>query len=124
MVDADGTAQLIDFGLSVVLTVTGFTTTLLRNARYTAPELMPMTEAASIRPTFKSDIFSLAMCILEVGTLSAIFKTLPQFICVCRCSIRPLLFRTEPRCRTINTRHLLLWAIVGSYSMCMRGRDR
>jgi hypothetical protein len=39
----------------------------MRNVRFSAPELMPITEVASdIAPTFKSDIFGLAMLLLQV----------------------------------------------------------
>jgi serine/threonine protein kinase len=66
---ADGVAQIIDFGLAQVVGMRGFTTALSRNARYTAPELMPITEVESqslIRPTFETDVFSFAMVLLEV----------------------------------------------------------
>jgi hypothetical protein len=55
--------------------VSGFTTRIERNARYTAPELMPilddveseMDEATPIvRPTFASDVFSFGILLLQV----------------------------------------------------------
>ena len=66
MTDA-GVAQLNDFGLSQMLDVQGFTTKVIRGIRFNAPELMPIDEVLSdIRPTFQSDIFSLAMLLLQV----------------------------------------------------------
>lgn len=64
-------AQLNDFGISHVIDVRGFITKIMRNIRLTAPELMPITEVASdVYPTFQSDIFSLAMLLLQVGPRS------------------------------------------------------
>jgi serine/threonine protein kinase len=62
-----GVAQLNDFGLSKLLDVQGFTTKVIRGIRFNAPELMPIDEVSSdIHPTFQSDIFSLAMLLLQV----------------------------------------------------------
>jgi hypothetical protein len=62
-----GVAQLNDFGMSQLLGVQGFTTKVMRNVRFSAPELMPITEVTSdVHPTFQSDIFGLAMLLLQV----------------------------------------------------------
>jgi serine/threonine protein kinase len=76
MVTAGGTVQIIDFGFSHIVRVNNFTTLIARNARYSAPELMPITDDAPgtiIRPTYQSDIFSFAMTMLEV--YSAFFSS-------------------------------------------------
>jgi serine/threonine protein kinase len=62
-----GVAQINDFGMSRILNMQGFTTKILHNIRFTAPELMSITEALSdIHPTFQSDIFSLGILFLQV----------------------------------------------------------
>jgi len=62
-----GVAQLNDFGASRMMDVQGFTTKIIRGIRFNAPELMPIDEAKSeIHPTFQSDIFSLAMLLLQI----------------------------------------------------------
>jgi serine/threonine protein kinase len=71
MMTATGVTQIIDFGISQIVDVKGFTTGFNCNARYSAPELMPIEleeegKESVIRPTFMSDAFSLAMTILEV----------------------------------------------------------
>jgi len=67
LVSDDGVAQLNDFGISRIIDTQGFTTKIMRNIRFTAPELMPITEVTSeIHPTFQSDIFSLAMLLLQL----------------------------------------------------------
>lgn len=67
LVTDDGVAQLNDFGISRMLDIQGFTTKILRNIRFTAPELMPIDEVQSeIHPTCQSDIFSLAMLLLQI----------------------------------------------------------
>jgi hypothetical protein len=63
----NGVAQLNDFGMSQLMDVRGFTTKIMRNIRFSAPELMPITEQKSdIHPTFQTDIFGLAMLLLQV----------------------------------------------------------
>jgi len=63
----EGAAQLNNFGTSHMLDAQGFTTKIMRNIRFTAPELMPIEEIESdVKPTFKTDIFSLAMLLLQV----------------------------------------------------------
>ncbi|KAF7974087.1 hypothetical protein HWV62_13391 [Athelia sp. TMB] len=65
LISDTGVAQLNDFGTSRILDVQGFTTKAMRNMRYTAPELLPITETEEdFRPTTQSDIFSLAMLLL------------------------------------------------------------
>jgi len=66
-------AQITDFGIAQILDVTGFTTTTRNpgNIRFTAPEMMPdvnpdETPMPAIRPTFKSDIFSLGILLLQL----------------------------------------------------------
>jgi serine/threonine protein kinase len=69
MVDADGRAQIIDFGLSKFESMSGFTTAQLgdRNPRYCAPELLRQAkEEGVIKPTFESDVFGFSMTMLEV----------------------------------------------------------
>jgi len=67
LVTDDSVAQLNDFGIAHILDVQGFTTKILRNIRFTAPELMPITEVESdVHPTFETDIFSLAMLFLQL----------------------------------------------------------
>jgi len=66
----NGVAQLNDFGMSQLMDVKGFTTKIMRNVRFSAPELMPITEQKSdIHPTFETDIFGLAMLLLQVCLL-------------------------------------------------------
>lgn len=68
---AEGVTQIIDFGISQIVDVKGFTTAFHCNARYSAPELIPIaleeegTETV-IRPTFMSDAFNFGMTMLEV----------------------------------------------------------
>jgi len=67
LVSDDGAAQLNDFGISHILDVQGFTTKIMRNVRFTAPELMPIEEVESdVKPTFRTDVFSLAMLLLQL----------------------------------------------------------
>jgi serine/threonine protein kinase len=67
LVSDQGIAQINDFGMSAILDTQGFTTKILRNVRFNAPELMPISEEASnVLPTFKSDIFSLGILFLQL----------------------------------------------------------
>lgn len=71
-VSRNRTAKLIDFGVGKIQDVKGFTTVLDRNARYTAPELLPIDEARdndTVRPTFKSDMFSFSLLLLQVSQI-------------------------------------------------------
>jgi len=58
-------AQITDFGLAQILDVTGFTTLIERNARFTAPELLSLVDDSS-RPTRQSDVFSLGILLLQL----------------------------------------------------------
>ena len=78
-------AQITDFGLAQILDVTGFTTLIERNARFTAPELLSLVDDSS-RPTRQSDVFSLGILLLQVCLIkctivwtknSEIFQALP-----------------------------------------------
>jgi serine/threonine protein kinase len=64
----EGVAQVNDFGMSRMLDVDGFTTMVVRDVRFNAPELMPINGefASDIPPTFKSDVFSLAILFLQL----------------------------------------------------------
>jgi len=67
LVTNDGVAQLNDFGLSHMLDVEGFRTPIIRNIRFTAPELMPIgMQTSDASPNFPTDIFSLAMLLLQL----------------------------------------------------------
>jgi len=67
LVTDSGVAQLNDFGISRMLDVQGFTTKVMHSIRFTAPELMSITEEESdTKPTFQSDIFSLGMLFLQI----------------------------------------------------------
>jgi hypothetical protein len=71
-VSNDGAAQLNDVGYSRLIDVQGFDEPVIRDVRFTAPELMPIDrETSDIPPSFQSEIFSLAMLLLQV--------------CRCRC---------------------------------------
>jgi len=80
LVSENGDAQINDFGMSRILETKGFTTTILRNIRFNAPELMPITEDTSdILPTYESDIFSLGILFLQLfnGYEEDLQKSLP-----------------------------------------------
>ncbi|KIM76409.1 hypothetical protein PILCRDRAFT_649099 [Piloderma croceum F 1598] len=67
LVTDNGVAQLKGFGRSRIQDVRGFDRKIQRNVRFTAPELFPITQPSSdIYPTFQSDIFSLAMLLLQL----------------------------------------------------------
>jgi len=86
LMTSNGIAQLIDFGLAQIVGARGFTTTLRRNARYTAPELMPVVpqeddnQSNVVRPTFASDVFSFSMFLLQVGFFSYVLELLTYFL--------------------------------------------
>jgi len=68
-VSSTGTAQILDFGMGKIVGVHGFTTVLSANPRYMAPEFFSGEgddDDAPVRPTFKSDIYSFAMLMLQV----------------------------------------------------------
>ncbi|KAG2102838.1 kinase-like domain-containing protein [Suillus discolor] len=70
LIDNSWNAVLADFGLSLVLDVSGFTTTNVKAVgtfRYMAPELMnPPNPLVTPRPTAQSDIWSAGMTGLEI----------------------------------------------------------
>jgi serine/threonine protein kinase len=83
-VSDDGAAQLNDFGISHIVDVQGFMTKIKRNIRFTAPELMPIDEIESdVKSTFETDIFSLAILLLQVCLCScqALFQI--RIVTVC-----------------------------------------
>ncbi|KII90411.1 hypothetical protein PLICRDRAFT_173832 [Plicaturopsis crispa FD-325 SS-3] len=69
MIGYDGRVKIIDFGISQIIGVTGFTTHLERNRRYSAPELVPITEVpggVQPKPTRRSDVYGFSMVLLQV----------------------------------------------------------
>ena len=72
LISDDGQAQITDFGVACILDVQGYTTSesAPRNIRYVAPELMPINPAQEDdkrpHPTLESDIYSLAILLLQV----------------------------------------------------------
>ncbi|KAF7966495.1 hypothetical protein HWV62_38110 [Athelia sp. TMB] len=66
MISDAGHAQIMDFGVSVIPELQGFTTTTNWNARYSAPELLPMDDSPPPKPTKASDIFSLGILLLQL----------------------------------------------------------
>jgi serine/threonine protein kinase len=69
MINESGRVQIIDFGLSKVHHMSGFTTTHegQRTPRYCAPELLRQEKKEGvIKPTYQSDVFGFAMTMLEV----------------------------------------------------------
>ncbi|KAF9449352.1 kinase-like protein [Macrolepiota fuliginosa MF-IS2] len=67
-VDHDGVVKLIDFGFSKLEYCSGFTTGSYSglSLRFTAPEVIIPPGGLPSRPTFKSDIYSFSMCMLQV----------------------------------------------------------
>ena len=103
LVTDSGVAQLNDFGMSQLLDIQGFTTKVMRNVRFSAPELMPITEVASdIHPTPQSDVFGLAMLLLQVCTILiilscyyssfAILSCFTDLIEICRADYHIIIF--------------------------------
>lgn len=76
MINASGRVQIIDFGLSKLESMAGFTTQERgqRNPRYCAPELLKP-GGDPLRPTFETDIFSLGLTMLQV--CPSLFTTAP-----------------------------------------------
>lgn len=71
MIYNDLRAQIADFGIARVLGVVGFTTIINRNVRFAAPELMPIVmNSQPIRPTLKSDIYSLGLLFVQVSLMN------------------------------------------------------
>ncbi|KAF7979912.1 hypothetical protein HWV62_40312 [Athelia sp. TMB] len=66
MISDNGVAQIVDFGVSVIPNLAGFTTVINWNARHSAPELLPVAEALPQKPTKESDIFSLGILLLQL----------------------------------------------------------
>jgi len=68
LISDQGIAQITDFGIARFLGVQGYTTSTIRNVRYAAPELRPLTDVdmRQVRPTVESDIFSLAILLLQL----------------------------------------------------------
>jgi serine/threonine protein kinase len=64
----DGRAQINDFGLARILNVDGYDEDdVIRNVRYTAPELMPINlDELYALPTLESDIYSFGILLLQV----------------------------------------------------------
>ncbi|KZP18202.1 kinase-like protein [Athelia psychrophila] len=67
-VSDDGHAKIADFGVSVIPQLAGFTTTSMnpKNVRYSAPELLPLTDINPPMPTRQSDIFSLGILFMQL----------------------------------------------------------
>jgi serine/threonine protein kinase len=77
MIDASGNPRLMDFGISSItrndFSVNASTPNGSGSTRWQAPELLPLSTKAnyrdkvkSVRPTNKSDVYSLAMVMIEV----------------------------------------------------------
>ena len=69
MIDSEGNACLIDFGLAIFSVKASFGVTSLRsgNPNWLAPELKSDDEFGSPRPTTQSDIYSFGCIFLEVS---------------------------------------------------------
>ena len=66
MISDSGRAQIVDFGVSVIPNIAGFTTVVNWNARYSAPELLPIDGSEPPKPTKESDTFSLGILFLQL----------------------------------------------------------
>ncbi|KAF7979186.1 hypothetical protein HWV62_43104 [Athelia sp. TMB] len=66
MISDSGDAQIADFGVSIIPSLSGFTTVINWNARYSAPELLPITDSVPIKPTKETDIFSLGILLMQL----------------------------------------------------------
>jgi serine/threonine protein kinase len=61
--------QLIDFGLGKLQDVKDYTTVLIPNPRYFAPELL-LPDDDRFHPTPKSDVYSFGMLMLRVSVFA------------------------------------------------------
>jgi len=82
IVSDQGQAQISDFGIAQILDSSRFMTMTQSNIRFTAPELIPITEVnpSDGLPTRESDIFSLGMLFLQLfhGQDTETFKGLSK----------------------------------------------
>jgi serine/threonine protein kinase len=116
LVSDDGVALINDFGMSRILNVRGFTTRILRNIRFNAPELMPISEQPTdIHPTFESDIFSLGMLFLQVFFILFLYDRDPN-LCETFCFIVIQWIRRR------STEELAIQSCPPSQWHCLRSR--
>ena len=99
LIDAQGRPCLVDFGLSSIAesicSVSSSTSTGGGSTHWIAPELMGTGQMTTtevgrrVRPTARSDIYSLAMVIVEVvpSLVCSLFKLLHPMFPVLRCSL-------------------------------------
>ena len=69
LIDADGHAVLVDYGLVFIIDSSDFTTTKIAGTcRWTAPELVEYSEEENSAPSFSlaTDVFAFAMTTIEV----------------------------------------------------------
>lgn len=67
VVSDKGHAKIVDFGVSLITELQGFTTSTQNvNVRHSAPELMPLVASSPLKPTRESDIFSLGILFMQV----------------------------------------------------------
>jgi serine/threonine protein kinase len=64
LIDDDGRVSLIDFGLSRILKISGFTTKISGTIRYMAVELLEAEDVAKV--TAPTDVWAFAMTVIEV----------------------------------------------------------
>lgn len=79
LINDGGQAVLTDFGLSIVLEMSGFTTKNTPGTlRYMAPELLAEQTTSAIRPTIATDVWAFGITATEVrsssGTCSPIIS--------------------------------------------------